>query len=230
MKRKVVVFLLAVLPAVALFAQQVKIPAKESFHIFLLAGQSNMAGRGKVADEDKVPHPRVLMLAKDGQWKPAVDPLHFDKSAAGVCLARTFGLVLADKEADITVGLVPAACGGSSIESWVPGGYHGQTKSHPYDDAIERARKAVEKGVLKGILWHQGESDSGPGRAEKHEKLLRELVERFRKELDAQDLPFVIGQLGQFDGKPWDDGRKTVDAAQKKVAVEVPNCAFVSSE
>ena len=49
----------------------VKLPPKDKVHLFLLTGQSNMAGRGKVADEDlKVP-PRVLMLTKDLKWVPS---------------------------------------------------------------------------------------------------------------------------------------------------------------
>ncbi|HEX8916483.1 MAG TPA: sialate O-acetylesterase, partial [Humisphaera sp.] len=54
-------------------------PAKDKFLLFLLVGQSNMAGRGKVEDEDRKPHPRVVSLDKAGQWVPAVDPIHFDK-------------------------------------------------------------------------------------------------------------------------------------------------------
>ena len=49
-------------------------------HLYLLIGQSNMAGRGEVAKEDRTPHPRVLKLDKKDEWVPAVDPLHFDKS------------------------------------------------------------------------------------------------------------------------------------------------------
>ena len=58
--------------------------SKDKFHLFLLFGQSNMAGRGVVEPEDTKPHPRVLMLSKDGKWVPAVDPMHFDKPSAGV--------------------------------------------------------------------------------------------------------------------------------------------------
>jgi hypothetical protein len=207
----------------------VKLPAKEKFQIFLLAGQSNMAGRGKITAADKVPHPRVLVLSKEGVWKPAVAPLHYDKSAAGVGLGRSFAIALAENNQDITIGLVPAACGGSSISSWVPGGYHGQTKSHPYDDAISRTKTALKSGVLKGILWHQGEGDCGTKRSQMHEKQLTELVKRFRAEFSNPTLPFIIGQLGQFESKPWNEGRKRVDQAQRNVAKNLPYCAFVSS-
>ena len=79
----------------------------------LLTGQSNMAGRGVVTPEDKIPHPRVLMQNKEGEWVPAVDPVHYDKSSAGVGPARTFAIELAESDPAITVGLIPAACGGS---------------------------------------------------------------------------------------------------------------------
>jgi hypothetical protein len=56
----------------------VPLPAKKDFHLFILAGQSNMAGRGKVDDEAKTPKPHVFKLNKEGQWAPATDPLHWD--------------------------------------------------------------------------------------------------------------------------------------------------------
>ena len=60
-------------------------PEREKFHLFLLVGQSNMAGRGAVTEEDRNPDPRVLMLTRDRAWIPAADPLHFDKpKIAGV--------------------------------------------------------------------------------------------------------------------------------------------------
>ena len=62
-----------------------KLPAKENFHIYLLIGQSNMAGRGKVDPATNQPHPRVLKLDQTGNWVQATDPLHFDKpKIAGV--------------------------------------------------------------------------------------------------------------------------------------------------
>jgi len=49
-----------------------------------------MAGCGTVEAQDKTPHPRVLMLNMADAWVPAIDPLHFDKPAAGVGLGKTF--------------------------------------------------------------------------------------------------------------------------------------------
>ncbi|MHC4995209.1 MAG: sialate O-acetylesterase [Planctomycetota bacterium] len=210
-------------------AQDLPPASKENFHIYLLAGQSNMAGRGVVETQDKLAHPRVFALSKDGAWRPAVAPIHYDKPVAGVGLGRSFAIALAERDEDIAIGLVPAACGGSPISAWRPGGYHTQTKSHPYDDAIRRARRAMQDGVLKGVLWHQGESDSKPELAGAYPGELAALIARFRKDLNAPDLPFVIGQLGRFPGKPWTRDRQRVNAAHVSIADSSPSIGFVSS-
>lgn len=177
----------------------VELPLKENFHLFLLAGQSNMEGRGKVAMEDRQIHPRVFALSKDGEWQHAVDPIHYDKKGAGVGLGRSFAITLAEQNKNISIGLVPAACGGSSISIWKPGVYHEQTKSHPYDDAIKRMQLGMKNGVLKGILWHQGESDSYTVPAKDYKEQLRSLIERFRKDINAPSMPFIIGQLRKYE-------------------------------
>lgn len=206
------------------------LPESQIFHLFLLVGQSNMAGRGRIADQDKVPDPRVLMLTKDKQWQPAVAPLHFDKPVAGVGLGRTFGRMIADATPGVTIGLIPCAVGGSPIDAWQPGGYHGQTKSHPYDDAMARAKVAMQSGTLKGILWHQGESDANPEDAERYEAKLHELIARFRDELEAPHVPFLAGQMGQFPERPWSEAKQQVDLAHRSLPDKVTRTAFVSSE
>jgi hypothetical protein len=208
----------------------VELPKKENFHLFLLAGQSNMAGRGIIEESDRIPHPRVLALDKDGKWVPAVAPIHFDKTVAGVGLATSFAEAIVERHPNVTIGLIPAACGGSPISSWEPGGYHSQTKSHPWDDAIARARVAMKDGVLKGILWHQGESDGKPGLAEAYEGKLQDLFQRFRKKLNVSSLPIILGQLGQFPEKPWDEYRKLVNKAHIAVSRKMENVEFVSSD
>lgn len=167
-------------------------------HIYLLLGQSNMAGRGIVESEDQQTHPRVHMLDKNNEWKPARDPMHFDKLIAGVGPGLTFGKLMADADTNITFGLVPCAAGGSSIDAWKVGGYHDQTKSYPYDEALKRARIAMQVGQLKGIIWHQGESDSKPGQAETYAEKLKVLIASLRKELNAPDLPVVVATLPDF--------------------------------
>ena len=124
------------------------VPAdRENFHLFLLVGQSNMAGRGEVTDADRVPDPNILMLNKANEWVPAVDPLHFDKpKIAGVGLGRSFAREIAKANPGITIGLIPCAVGGSPITCWEVGGIHKSTKTHPYDDMLVRLKSSAQVG------------------------------------------------------------------------------------
>ena len=198
--------------------------------LFLLAGQSNMAGRGDVEMQDQQTHPRVLALAKDGSWVLACDPMHYDKPTAGVGPGKTFGAILADADPNNTIGLIPAACGGLPIAAWEPGAFFDQTASHPYDDAIARTKLALRDGTLAGILWHQGESDCDAANAALYQARLEALIARFRDDLDAPDLPVVIGQLGQFPSAPWTEYTRMVNEAQLAVAKKTPHAVLVKSD
>lgn len=211
-------------------AQEVSPPAKDRFWLFLLVGQSNMAGRGVVEPQDKTAHPRVLMLSKEGRWVPATDPMHFDKPAAGVGLGKTFGQEIAQANPDVTIGLIPCAVGGSPIDTWKPGVFYAATKSHPWDDMVKRVETALPAGTLKGILWHQGESDSKPDLAPAYEAKLHDLVKRLREQVKAPQAPFIAGQMGKFDGVPWSPEAVVVDQAHQNLPTKVPHTAFVSAE
>ena len=222
--------LLGCFMASSVIAQDTPLPAKEQFHLFLLVGQSNMAGRGVVEEQDQTPHPRVRMLSKEGQWVPAVDPLHFDKPAAGVGLGKTFGQMIAEANPGVTVGLIPCAVGGSPIDTWLPGVFYPATKSHPWDDMVKRAAIALPAGTLKGILWHQGESDSLPELAPAYEAKLHDLVSRLRQEVKAPEIPFIAGQMGQFADMPWTPEKVIVDQVHQGLAKKMPHTACVSAE
>jgi Carbohydrate esterase, sialic acid-specific acetylesterase len=204
--------------------------APRRMQLVLLAGQSNMAGRGYVEPEDKVPNAHVLMLDSAGRWVPAVDPVHFDKPTAGVGPGRAFGLALAARDTAAVIGLVPTAVGGTSITSWVPGGYDAATRTHPYDDALRRIAVARTAGSFVAILWHQGESDSNARGVAEHEGRLRELIGRLRAATGAPDAPFLIGELGRFPEKPWAPERAAIDSIHRLVARTTPDARYVSSE
>ncbi len=226
--KKIAFFMLAVMGLASVAADEVKLPPKDKFLLVMLAGQSNMAGRGIVEDEDKVADPRVLMLDQSGKWVPAVDPVHYDKKAAGVGPAKTFGKLMAELYPDCVIGLVPTACGGSPIEVWQPGKYWEQTKSTPWDDALARVKRAQKDGTLAVILWHQGEGDCNDNRAPMYHDRLLTLLTQFRNDLNAPGVPIVIGQLSQW--KTWNASKKIVDRAQRDVAAELPNAGFATSE
>lgn len=173
---------------------------KKKFHLYVLAGQSNMAGRGKVENQNNQFSKRIVALDKNGHWKIAKDPIHYDKPEAGVGPGLSFAKVmLATEDPDVIIGLIPTACGGSPIDVWKSGGYWGQTKSHPYDDALNRMRIAMQQGELKGVLWHQGESDANEKLADSYRAKLVALIERFRSDSGIPNLPFIAGELYEFD-------------------------------
>jgi hypothetical protein len=194
---------------------------KGKFHLFLLVGQSNMAGRGIVDPTNNVPHPRVWMLDRENQWVPAKEPIHFDKPAvAGVGLSCSFAKALADADPEIQIGLIPCAMGGSAIDEWKPG-------QKFFRNAIERATKAQETGTLQGILWHQGESDASDDKAQVYGEKLQQLIAAFREQLHAADVPFVAGELGRWHTNAA--GQK-INADLHALAATVPHYAWVSSE
>ena len=206
----------------------VKLPAKERLHLYLLIGQSNMAGRGAVEEQDKTPHPRVLTLTKDKTWTPALDPIHFDKPIAGVGLGTSFGRAMAEADPEATIGLVPCAVGGTPLSRWQKGG-------DLYLQAVERAKVAMQQGTLKGILWHQGEGDSGKeATAVSYGERLAGMIKDLRAELGVGDVPFVAGELGRFlartnkDGQPsfWPVVNEQIAALPKTV----PNSVVASAE
>jgi hypothetical protein len=171
-----------------------------NFEIYILAGQSNMAGRGYITDAYKsAGNEKVLMLTKDGKWVQAKHPIHFDKTSAAVGPGLMFGMEMLKANPNIKIGLIPTAVGGSPIESWLPGALDAATNTHPYDDAVKRIQLAMQSGVIKGIIWHQGESNSNrPDQVNVYLDQLKELIGRFRKLVGNDNLPFVAGELGRF--------------------------------
>ena len=192
-------------------------PAKP-MRLFLLIGQSNMAGRGQVTPADDAIHPRIWMLTEDKRWVPAKDPVHFDKPIAGVGLCSEFARVLVKKDTNITVGLIPCAMGGSSLDEWKPG-------SKLYTQAVERAREAMKSGDLAGILWHQGEADCAPDKLASYGERFATMIGQLRKELSAPTVPVIVGELGRFrePSRPFNDALPTVVS-------RVPNCALATAE
>ena len=195
MRTKIVLLPVMVLGLIANAAETnspVKLPAKEKFHLYLLMGQSNMAGRGKIEAEDKTPHPRVFMLTTNAVWQPAVEPITHDKpKVLGVGPGFAFGKAMAEKNPEATIGLVPCAVGGTPLIRWQKGG-------DLYSNAVRRAKLAMKDGTLNGVLWHQGEGDSKPGLAETYGARLNQMIADLRAELGSPELPFVAGQLGEF--------------------------------
>ena len=180
-----------------------QIPAKKAdFHVFLLMGQSNMAGGDKeehLLPEDKQPVPHIVYIptlsTKNFAWKPAAHPLHVRPNRP-----KSFGLGLPFAQQylkdhpGVTVGLIPVAFGGHCIDKLNIG-------TPVYEDAMKKAAFAAERGTIKGILWHQGESDTvGEERPNSYAEKLYKLIADVRTDLQIKDLPFIVGDLAELYG------------------------------
>jgi len=158
-------------------------------HSFLLIGQSNMAGRGFLLEATEVDTSRIKIL-RNGRWQPMYRPVNPDRCTSGVCLAESFAEAYAKKH-DVDVGLIPCADGGTEIRQWLPG-------SLLYDHAVCQAKLAQRTSTIAGVLWHQGESDCVEDRIAPYEERLRHVITSIRKDLDLNDVPFIMGELGEF--------------------------------
>ena len=190
----------------------------KKYDLYLLVGQSNMAGRGLLEVTDTTVHKRVFSLNAADQFVPAKEPLHFDKKGRGTGPGLAFGKVMATANAQSFIGLIPAAVGGTKISYWEPGNPKGL-----FEEAIRKAKIAMQSGQLKGILWQQGESDSNAEDAPLYKERLLKLLQSFRNELGAKDVPIVIGGLGSFLKSPQ---YKNINVALVAVANEIGNAKF----
>ena len=209
-------------------AHSVQLPVKEKLHLYLLMGQSNMAGRGQIGAEDKTPHPRVLLFTLQGKWEPAVEPVTHDKPGMlGVGPGLAFGKAMAASDPGVTIGLVPCAVGGTPLKRW-------ERRGDLYSNAVQRARLAMREGTLKGILWHQGESDSGTAtNANSYGDRLSRMIQDIRADLGVPDLPFVVGQIGEFlydRGPEHSPYARVVNGALAALPEKVPATACASSK
>ena len=122
-----------------LFARIALFGGEGGMDLYLLIGQSNMAGRGKLTAENRVDTDRIFKLDAKGQWQVADEPIHFDKKVAGAGLAASFARTMADWDKNVKIGLIPCAVGGTGIDRWVEGG-------DLWSNAVARTKIALKSG------------------------------------------------------------------------------------
>ena len=191
--------------------------------LWILAGQSNMEGCGDLVDLE-APSSSVRMFAHGDFWKTAEDPLHWlleandvvhhpdltgsdlERERANHRANRTkgagCGLTFAKRIAESTgrtVGLIPCAHGGTSMEQWSPGKKDEGGASF-YGAMLRRVQLAIETsgGHLRGILWYQGESDAWGEASLLYRKRMHELIAACRSDFNDPELAFYLVQLGVF--------------------------------
>ena len=155
----------------------------------LLLGQSNMAGRGDLGDVEVIDDDRIFMI-RDNSWTKMVEPIHTDKTAAGIGLAASFAKGFVDAF-DCEVGLIPGAYGGTSLGDWAVNGTY-------YTRALEMAKAAQKDSEICAILWHQGESNQSS--SSNYANKLKVILDSFITDLnlDAEQIVIVSGELGEF--------------------------------
>ncbi|MFD2611669.1 sialate O-acetylesterase [Paenibacillus gansuensis] len=163
--------------------------------LFLLIGQSNMAGRGELTEQDRrsVTEENIFMLDADGHWQPALEPVHYDNpDLAGIGPGLSFAKAVKPYLRGEPIGLIPCAVGGTKIERWIKGG-------DLYQNAVARTLSCMERGSLKGILWAQGESDSKEiSDAKAYPNRLLGFIHDIRQDLHSPRVPFIASKLGSF--------------------------------
>lgn len=219
-----------------------------NFHIYIAYGQSNMAGAAKdFTDYDKAEHPRFKMFATTscsnlgrptvGEIYPAIPPMF--QCYEGLSVADWFGRHMADSLPNVTIGIIPVAVGGTSIKLYQSNEYQSYLASaeswlvnwaKSYGDdgnamgrILEVAKKAQEVGVIKGIIFHQGETDGGLSDwesrvASTYNTIIKELG------LNAEEVPFVAGEM--LDGGACDGMSDRVN----KLPQYISNAYVVSSD
>lgn len=190
-----------------------------------MIGQSNMAGRGYLKDVGQIYDEQIKMLI-NGRWQTMVEPINFDRPTAGIGLAASFAGAWRLENQHEQIGLIPCADGGTSLDDWKIGGIL-------FENAVFQAKLAIRTSNLSGILWHQGENDSFSGRSLVYYDHLSSIVESLRLELDAPEIPFIAGEIGEFlssgrYGKYFTE-YKQVNQALQKYAFTKPNAYFVTS-
>ena len=194
-------------------------------HSFLLIGQSNAGGRGFPNEVPPIPNDHIFVL-RNGRWRPMYVPVNADRVTSGICLMESFAEAYA-KEKGVDVGIIPCADGGSCLDQWAEG-------ELLFDHACYMAELASRTSVISGVLWHQGESDTAEDRYPVYEEKLAAILEAFRKKLNLQDVPFLLGGLGDYL-KDCPRGPKFknyvhVNAALRSLAEKTPMTGFVSAE
>lgn len=195
------------------------IPSKENLWVFILAGQSNMAGRGKVEPMDTIPDPRILTINKTGELILAKEPLHFyEPTLTGLDCGLSFGKHLLKYIPDsVSILLIPTAVGGSAIQQWISDETYRNVPL--FSNFKEKTAIGNQYGTVKAILWHQGESDSSsPETIEKYDTQLRILFGMFRSEVGNPTLSICFGRLGSFSktDESWQAINSKMEDYQKK--------------
>ncbi|MBQ9116477.1 MAG: sialate O-acetylesterase [Clostridia bacterium] len=183
-----------------------------------------MAGRGLHGEVPPIVNKNVVVL-RNGRWQGMYVPVNCDRPFSGHSLAESFADQYAKEHPGVTVGLIPCADGGTSLDQWKEG-------SLLYDHAVLQTRLALRTSNVAGVLWHQGEADCAPSKYPLYEEKFSKIKAALRRDLGLEDVPFLLGGLGDFLPKRSENLKNYlfVNDALKRIADADPYCGFVSAE
>jgi hypothetical protein len=219
-----------------------------NFYIFLCFGQSNMEGHARFESQDTTVDSRFQVLEavncpnlgrKMGHWYTAVPPLC--RCHTGLTPADYFGrTMVANLPKNIRVGVINVAVGGCKIELFDKNNYESYVKTapdwminmikeydgNPYARLVEMAKIAQKAGVIKGILLHQGESNTGdkewPSKVKGiYDNLIKDL------NLNSKSVPLLAGEVVS---KGQGGACASMNAIIDKLPETIPNSYVISSE
>ena len=222
----------------------------ENFYIFLCFGQSNMEGAAKPEAQDLVsPGPRFLLMPavdfpdkgrKMGEWCEAVPPLC--RPTTGLTPADWFGRTMVASTPDnIKIGVIHVAIGGIDIKGFLPDSIKGYAakkapgwmkpllaayNNDPYGRLVTLAKKAQQDGVIKGILMHQGETNTGDP---KWAGMVKQVYENLCGDLQLkpEEVNLYVGNIAQAGGKGVCYGcKKQID----ELPQTIHTCQVISSD
>lgn len=201
--------------------------AKAEYDIYLLIGQSNMAGRGRLIEADTLHDIKGVWLLNDiDKPEPARNPLNkystIRKNYKMQQMSPGYGFA---KKLHRVTGrnllLVHNARGGTNVSWWQPDSDYADPNY--YSEAVRRTKAAMKYGKLRAILWHQGCGDSGKNSRPLYMERLKNLVENLRRDLNAPDVPFIAGELAYWR---YTEMNKII----RTISEHIPNSAYVSAE
>ncbi len=193
--------------------------------IYLLIGQSNMAGRAEMeeGDLDSLDH---VYLFNGSTWENATNPLNkystvrkgmeFQKLGPGYAFAKKLA-----GESGKKIGLVVNAMGGTSIAQWQKG-YTWENDFDLYEQAISQVEKMGGKARIKGIIWHQGENDQNNPAI--YMDLLKRFIADLRNDIGGQ-IPFFAGEIGKW--RPVSEG---INQVIRDIPHQINNAYYVASD
>lgn len=197
-------------------------------HSILLIGQSNAAGRGYLSEAKPLENPDwKLLVLRNGRWQPMFRPVNPDRNSSGTCLAESFARAYLDSHQDVHVGVIPCADGGTNLNQWKEGDVL-------FDHALFQAKLAQRTSKIVAVIWHQGESDCNPDFYPYYQEKFEKIMNAFRRELNLEKVPFLIGGLGDFlkdySAEHIKNNYPIVNDALKKIALDNEYTAFVSAK